>query len=282
MGLKAFLAIIVILFTLFGLVLYIGGNQIYEREAQWQHGNTVARLLSSKEIAGKYFSEFRHNLFFLRDLPSVRGIDDFVDKAPGNIFIQTEEGNILLLRQDGALSLRKSPYIFQDSSGWLYLSEVETIHYSTVEILPGKRFIVALYHSHPLLKAAMLTHEEYEEMKEHVRIGKQVLQDAIDKFKLRQPFLLLGKNICAYHHEKYDGKGYLEGLKGQKIPLEARIFALCDTYDAIRSKRPYKDALTHEEAVRRIVSDSGKHFDPDIVAAFLKIEKEFSQTSETK
>ena len=70
---KAFLAIIVILFTLFGLVLYIGGNQIYEREAQWQHGNTVARLLSSKEIAGKYFSEFRHNLFFLRDLPSVRG-----------------------------------------------------------------------------------------------------------------------------------------------------------------------------------------------------------------
>lgn len=70
---KAFLSIIVVLFTLFGLVLYIGGNQIYEREAQWQHGNTVARLLSSKEIAGKYFSEFRHNLFFIRDIPSVQG-----------------------------------------------------------------------------------------------------------------------------------------------------------------------------------------------------------------
>ncbi len=70
---KAFLSIIVILFTLFGLVLYVGGNQIYKREARWQHGNTVARLLSGKEIAGKYFSEFRHNLFFLRDIPSVRG-----------------------------------------------------------------------------------------------------------------------------------------------------------------------------------------------------------------
>ena len=106
-----------------------------------------------------------------------------LELLPGNIFIQTAEGNIVSLRRDGTLSLRKSPYIFQDNSGWLYLSEVETIHYSTVEILPGKRFIVALYHSHPLLKAAMLTHEEYEEMKEHVRIGKQVLLDAIDKFK---------------------------------------------------------------------------------------------------
>mgnify|MGYP001588985758 FL=1 len=133
-----------------------------------------------------------------------------------------------------------------------------------------------------LLKESPLTHEEYEEMKEHVRIGKQVLQDAIDKFKLKQTFLIMGRNICAYHHEKYNGKGYPEGLKGQEIPLEARIFALCDVYDAIRSKRSYKDALSHEEAVERIKSDSGKHFDPDIVDAFLKIEKKFAQICNTK
>jgi len=133
-----------------------------------------------------------------------------------------------------------------------------------------------------LLKKSKLTQEEYEEMKEHVRIGKQILQDAIDTFKLKQPFLLVGRNICAYHHEKYDGKGYLEGLKGTEIPLEARIFTLCDTYDAIRSKRPYKDALPHEEAVRRIMSDSGEHFDPDIVDAFLKIENEFAKICNTK
>lgn len=133
-----------------------------------------------------------------------------------------------------------------------------------------------------LLKKSKLTQEEYEEMKEHVHIGKQILQDTIDKFKLKQPFLILGRNICAYHHEKYDGKGYLEGLKRQKIPLEARIFALCDTYDAIRSKRSYKDALSHEEAVRRIVSDTNTHFDPDIVDAFSKIENEFAKICNTK
>ena len=133
-----------------------------------------------------------------------------------------------------------------------------------------------------LLKESKLTDEEYEEMKEHVRIGKQVLQDAIDRFKLKQSFLMIGRNICAYHHEKYNGKGYVEGLKEQEIPLEARIFALCDAYDAIRSKRSYKDALTHEEAVKRLKSDSGEHFDPDIVDAFSEIEWEFVRISDTK
>ena len=84
------------------------------------------------------------------------------------------------------------------------------------------------------------------------------------------------------NHEKYNGKGYPEGLKGQEIPPEARIFTLCDTYDAIRSKRSYKDALSHEVAVRRIMSDSGEHFDPDIVDAFLKIENEFAKICNAK
>jgi len=126
-----------------------------------------------------------------------------------------------------------------------------------------------------LLKESKLTNEEYEEIKKHVKIGKQILQNTIDKFKLKQLFFIMGRNICAYHHEKYNGKGYPEGLKGQEIPLEARIFTLCDAYDAIRSKRPYKNELSHEEAVKRIKSDSGEHFDPDIVDAFLKCEKEF-------
>ncbi|MFH1543049.1 MAG: HD domain-containing phosphohydrolase, partial [Patescibacteria group bacterium] len=132
-----------------------------------------------------------------------------------------------------------------------------------------------------LLKESKLTNEEYEEMKKHVQIGKQVLQNTIDRFKLKQSFFIIGRNICAYHHEKYNGKGYLEGLKGQEIPLEARVFALCDAYDVIRSKRPYKDELSHEEALRRIKSDSGEHFDPDIVCAFLKCEKEFLKVSDT-
>lgn len=131
-----------------------------------------------------------------------------------------------------------------------------------------------------LLKESKLTDEEFEQMKQHVSIGKRILQQAIDKFKLEQPFFIMGRNICAYHHEKCNGKGYLEGLKGEEIPLEARIFALCDAYDAIKSKRPYKDELQHEEAIQRIKSDSGEHFAPDIVDAFLECEKEFAEIHE--
>lgn len=128
-----------------------------------------------------------------------------------------------------------------------------------------------------LLKNGKLTDGEFEEMKQHVRIGKEVIQNAIGDFKLNQPFLLMGRNICEYHHEKYDGTGYLKGLAGEDILIEARIFAVCDAYDAIRSKRPYKEALPHEEAVKRIKNDRGKHFDPDIVDAFLECEREFAR-----
>jgi len=517
---KTFLSIIIILCILFGLVLYFGGNQIYEGEAKWRHGNAVSQLLSAKEVIKVFFSDFEHNLIFLRDLPNTKGyvdsnfesinyrneikeifyifaenhkyyyqlriidssgyeivrIDnkrdgttvivpdsDLQDKKhryyfqeamkldrdrmyaspidlnieqgkvevphvpvirlatplfdskgekkgililnmyfsrvlellSENMFIQTEEGNLISLNPDKSVSFNKSDYDFSDRSGWLDISDAETIHYSTVEFLPGKRMVVAIYHSLTLLKAALqrlilssmillasflgliliigymnlsrfrelieaqkaiisslagltegrdpetghhlertrnysvvlakqlrkdkkyrklittefikdlydatplhdigkvgirdaillkeskLTNEEYEEMKKHVQIGKQVLQNVIERFKRKPSFFIIGRNICAYHHEKYNGKGYLEGLKGQEIPLEARIFALCDAYDAIRSKRSYKDKLSHEEAVRRIKSDSGEHFDPDIVDAFLKCEKEFLEISKT-
>lgn len=131
-----------------------------------------------------------------------------------------------------------------------------------------------------LLKEGKLTAKEYEEIKEHVRIGKQLLQDVIDKYGLKDPVLVMSRNICAYHHEKYNGKGYLEGLKDGEIPLEARIFTLADAYDAIRSKRPYKPELSHEEAVRRIKTDSGEHFDADVVDAFLICASEFGRISE--
>ncbi|MCR4290180.1 MAG: HD domain-containing protein, partial [Candidatus Scalindua sp.] len=231
---------------------------------------------------------------------------------PENAFIQTEEGDLISLRADGSISLNKSHYDFSDSSGWIDISNDETIHYSDVELLPGKKLVVAIFHKHPMLKALLqrlivvaiillalflfliliigylnllrfrelmgaqraiifslaelaewrdpetgqhlertrkysvvlakqlrnhkkyrriitnefiedlydaaplhdigkvgirdsillkegkLTEEEYEEMKRHVLIGKQVLQDAIDKFKLRQSFIVIGRNICAY------------------------------------------------------------------------------------
>ncbi len=517
---KTFLAVIILLFVLFGLVIYFGGQQIYENESKLFNKNADAQLLSAREVIKVFFSDSKNDLFFLRDLLSIKNytnqnfksadyknevtqlfrefarthrqyykiriidssgyeiirIDNTRDgsclivpdtqlqdkkhryyfaeaikleknqlytspldldlegekaevpylpvirlattlfnnknKKRGllilnmyasrvlellhrNMFLQTEGGDLISLNADRSVNFRKSDFNFTPPAGRLRVSDVENIHYATVEFLPGHKLIVALYNRYPMLKVALyrlilislvllalalgliliivhlnnsrfrelvraqkaiifslaalsewrdpetrghlertrnyaallakqlqknkkyrkiitdefiedlydaiplhdigkvgvpdsvllkpgkLTPEEYEKIKKHGLIGKLIIQDTIDKFKLKQSFILRGRNICAYHHEKYNGRGYPEGLKGEEIPLEARIFALCDAYDAIRSKRHYKDERSHEEAVRRIKSESGRQFDPDIVNAFLKCEKQFREVSET-
>ncbi|MGD9108666.1 MAG: HD domain-containing protein [Gammaproteobacteria bacterium] len=130
-----------------------------------------------------------------------------------------------------------------------------------------------------LLKQDKLTPDEIKEMQKHAQIGKQELDRIIKKFHLTESFLKMASNICGYHHEKYDGTGYYRGLKKNQIPIEARIFALADTYDTIRSARPYKPALSHRDAIKKITQDKGKYFDPDIVDAFLQCEQEFLQIS---
>jgi len=130
-----------------------------------------------------------------------------------------------------------------------------------------------------LLKESALTEQEFETMKTHVLIGNRVLKQTIEIYKLNETVFTVGLNIATFHHEKYDGWGYPEGLKGEEIPLEARIFALCDAYDVIRTKRPYKEEIPHEEAVRRILADKGAHFDPVVVEAFMQLESQFKAIS---
>lgn len=126
-----------------------------------------------------------------------------------------------------------------------------------------------------LLKPGRLTIAEYEEMKKHTTIGAEAILSIIGEQKVSRGYLLMAVEIAGSHHEKYDGSGYPLGLKGEDIPLSARIFALADAYDAIVSKRPYKNALTHEEAVKRIRKGLGTHFDPEIVGKFLQISDHF-------
>lgn len=126
-----------------------------------------------------------------------------------------------------------------------------------------------------LLKPGKLTIQEFQIIKEHSRLGGDALSEIEAKIE-GESFLTLAKEIAYYHHERWNGKGYPKGLKNEEIPLSARIVALADVYDALTSKRVYKEAFTHEEAIKIIVSERGSQFDPDVVDAFMARNKEFS------
>jgi putative two-component system response regulator len=126
-----------------------------------------------------------------------------------------------------------------------------------------------------LLKPGTFTEAEWEVMKGHSALGAQMLQQG------NSPYLQMGMEIALNHHERWDGSGYPQGLKGEQIPLAARIMNICDQYDALRSKRPYKAALTHEETVKIITEGDGRtvpsHFDPEVLQAFLRVAERFRQ-----
>jgi len=130
-----------------------------------------------------------------------------------------------------------------------------------------------------LLKNGRLTDEEYEQIKIHTLIGGRTLSDITRQFK-DQTFLTIAKEIAYYHHEKWNGKGYPNQLKGEQIPLSARIIALTDVYDALTSKRCYKEKFTHEKAKQIIINEKGELFDPDVVDAFLASEQHFIKIAE--
>lgn len=126
-----------------------------------------------------------------------------------------------------------------------------------------------------LLKPGKLTKEEFEIMKTHSTIGGDTLAAAERHSAGADGFLSMAKNIAYYHHERWDGKGYPSGLAGENIPLVARIMAVADVYDALVSKRVYKEAYPHEKAHDIIVEEWGKHFDPAVAEAFLATEEKF-------
>lgn len=127
-----------------------------------------------------------------------------------------------------------------------------------------------------LLKPGRLTPQEWVVMRTHPVIGGQTLRE-VDRQYPGNAFLHIGIDIAECHHEKWDGTGYPHGLKGEEIPLVARILALGDVYDALTSKRCYKEAFGHDESRDMILQLSGRHFDPDVIQAFVDREDEFIQ-----
>ena len=131
---------------------------------------------------------------------------------------------------------------------------------------------------HVLLKPGGFTPEEWEVMKGHTSMGAKILANS------KSPYLRMGAEIALNHHERWDGGGYPNGMRGEAIPLTARIMIICDTYDALRSKRPYKPALDHLKTVDIITHGDGRslpeHFDPAILAAFKKHHQAFREIFE--
>lgn len=125
-----------------------------------------------------------------------------------------------------------------------------------------------------LHKPGPLTDEEYEAMKAHTVHGWAVLS-AADQMPGENSFLRVASDIAYCHHERWDGRGYPRGLKGEEIPLSARLMSLADVYDALRSKRVYKAPMPHPTAAAIIQDGSGSQFDPDVVKAFLAIQDKF-------
>ncbi|MBM4054220.1 MAG: response regulator [Planctomycetes bacterium] len=148
---------------------------------------------------------------------------------------------------------------------------IETIRFASPMHDIGKIGI----HDSILLKDGYLTPEEFEIMKKHTVIGEKILSHS------KHLNIQMSSSIALNHHEKWDGTGYPNGLKGAEIPLESRITMLCDQYDALRSLRPYKNALSHRNTVEILVKGDGKtlpqHFDPDVLNAFIKIETVFEE-----
>jgi putative two-component system response regulator len=134
---------------------------------------------------------------------------------------------------------------------------------------------------HVLLKPGPLTPEEWTIMKTHAEVGARAIAQAEADAEARVDFLDIAKEIAHRHHEKWDGSGYPDGLAGDAIPISARLMALADVFDALICKRVYKDAFPHENARKIITEGSGKHFDPDVVDAFIAEFETFQRIAHT-
>jgi len=130
-----------------------------------------------------------------------------------------------------------------------------------------------------LLKPGTLDDQEFQIMKRHSVIGFETLNEALEKYP-KADYLRMSAEIALSHHERFDGTGYPNGLKGEEIPLSARIVALADVYDALVSKRIYKEAYQHDVAKSIIEKERGKDFDPIVVDAFLSCEDKFIEIFE--
>jgi len=225
----------------------------------------ISRDVTERLKAEKERRELENKLHYARaaTILGLAKLAEYRDKGTGAHLERIREYAKIIAREMAGLSAYKD-----------YITEkyIEDIYQSSILHDIGK---VGIQDS-VLLKPGKLNAEEFNIIKRHTILGGDALAEIESQIEGRS-FLILGKEIAYYHHEKWDGTGYPDGRKGEDIPLSARMVAIADVYDALTTKRFYKEAFTHEKSREIIVDLKGSHFDPDVVDAFLANEKNFSR-----
>jgi putative two-component system response regulator len=263
------------------------------------NGIELCRAIRSEDLSGYVYVILLtgHNLPEQKVEGLRSGADDFITKPfnPSELVarIQTAERILSIETRDVTIFAMARLAESRDPETGAHLERVRSYsrvlaqHLSRVEKFRAEintEYVRLIYLTSPLhdigkvgipdcvlLKPGGLNDREFEIMKSHTTLGAETLDAALRQFP-RVKFLQMGRDIAACHHERFDGTGYPQGLAGESIPLCARIVAVADVYDALTSKRVYKEAISHEVARSMIVQGEGTHFDPDIVDAFVQTE----------
>jgi PAS domain S-box-containing protein len=225
----------------------------------------ISRDVTERLKAEKKRRELENKLHYARaaTILGLAKLSEYRDKGTGAHLERIREYAKIIAREMAGLSAYKD---------YITKKYIEDIYQSSILHDIGK---VGIQDS-VLLKPGKLNSEEFDIIKRHTILGGDALAEIESQIEGRS-FLILGKEIAYYHHEKWDGTGYPDGRKGEDIPLSARMVAIADVYDALTTKRFYKEAFTHEKSREIIVDLKGSHFDPDVVDAFLANEKNFSR-----
>jgi putative two-component system response regulator len=275
---------------------------ISDWEMPRMNGIDLCRAVRSEDLLGYVYVILltSHNLPEEKVEGLRAGADDFIAKPfdPSELLarVQTAERILSLETRDVAifamarLAESRDPETGQHLERVRSYSRVLAQHLSGVEKFRSEvnaEFIRLIYLTSPLhdigkvgipdcvlLKPGRLNDQEFEIMKTHATLGAQTLDAALRQFPTVR-FLQMGRDIAASHHERFDGTGYPQKLAGEEIPLCARIVALADVYDALTSKRVYKEAFTHLITRSMIVGEAGAQFDSDVVDAFVRTESHF-------
>jgi putative two-component system response regulator len=233
----------------------------------------------------------------VRNLLRLKEYSDFLANYNRTLEVKVEEktNELLASHFDAVFTIVRAAE-FRDEETGAHIKRISYFCRHLAEMLGmDKEFIQTIFHSSPLhdvgkigipdnilLKPGRHTPEEWEVMKSHAVLGFNILGKGKSSLS---PFTNMGADIALGHHERWDGSGYPYGLLGEQIPISARIMAITDVYDALRSKRPYKPAFSHDESVKIIVEGDGRtspaHFDPEVLNAFKKSLEDFNTIYES-